>query len=233
MLRTAVRYGAPTLPQLQFRCGFRCPWVGRIIGCDDLIGVLNQKLTKRCNVQPVVHRREIRQIFFRKPEQTCRRRQAFAMLCMRRMLEALLQVNKSAGGLDQALEKICVTRLGVKPKLLKHIVRFVIAQFVPATEKCDIKRMLSHVSVEKCVACSRRALARCINAARGRAIFAPELTQPLRNPLAFIHGELYFASSSENEQTHRDQLFPRLPSAVALSRKRRAIHASSVIGHKE
>ena len=179
-----------------------------------------------------MHRREIRQIFFRQSEQTRRRRQAFAMFCMRRMFEALLQVNKSARGLDQALEKICVTRVGVKPKLLKHIVRLVIAQFVPATEKRDIKRMLSQVSVEKCVAWSRRALARCIKAARGRAVFAPELTQPLRNPLAFVHGELNLLPAQRMSKPPEISFFEVYPQP-SLSRKRKAIHAALVIGQRE
>ena len=155
------------------------------------------------------------------------------MLCMQRMFETLLQVNKSAGGLDQALEKICVTRVGVKPKLLKHIVRLVIAQFVPATEKCDIKRMLSQVSVETCVAWSQRALWRCIKTARGRAVFAPELGQPLRNPLAFIHGELNLLPAQRMSKPPEISFFRGLPSALAFSRKRKAIQAASVIGHRE
>ena len=70
------------------------------------------------------------------------------MLWMQGMFESLLKMNESAGGLDQPLEKICVARFRREPKLFQDIVRLVIAHFVPTTEKRDVKRMLSEISVE-------------------------------------------------------------------------------------
>ena len=64
------------------------------------------------------------------------------MLGVRRMFESLLKMNKRTGSLDQAFEKIVVTRVGVQPNLLKHIVRFVVLLFVPAMEVCDVIRMI-------------------------------------------------------------------------------------------
>ena len=55
------------------------------------------------------------------------------------MLEILLQMNKCARRLNQALEKNRVNQLGVEPDLLEHVVRFVIALFVPALEKGAIE----------------------------------------------------------------------------------------------
>src|SRR5438552_4916309 len=77
-----------------------------------------------------MHRREAHQVSFSEPKQTHSRRQTSAVLWMQGMFESLLKMNERAGGLDQPLEKICVMRVGVQPKLLKHIVRLVIAHFV-------------------------------------------------------------------------------------------------------
>src|SRR5437762_5272954 len=135
-----------------------------------------------------MHRREAHQVSFSEPKQTHSRRQTSAVLWMQGMFESLLKMNERAGGLDQPLEKICVMRVGVQPKLLKHIVRLVIAHFVPTTEKRDVKRMLSDISAGSRVRWSRLAL----KPARGRTVysFPPKLGQPLRNPLAFVNGEL-------------------------------------------
>ena len=67
------------------------------------------------------------------------------MLGVRRMFEVLLQMNERAGRLDQSLEKVCVGRFGVEPKLLQDIVRLVVALLVPATEKREVIRVSFHV----------------------------------------------------------------------------------------
>src|ERR1043166_4404268 len=96
----------------------------------------------------MVHRREACQIFFRQPEQTHCGRQTPAVLGVRRIFKSFLKMNERTCSLDQPFEKIPVTRIGVQPKLLEYIMRLVVAQFIPTTEKRDIKRMLSKVSAE-------------------------------------------------------------------------------------
>jgi hypothetical protein len=60
---------------------------------------------------------------------------------MGRMFEILLQMNKGPGGLDQSFEKPVVTRVGVQPQLLEHIVRFVVTLLVPALKVGAVKRV--------------------------------------------------------------------------------------------
>jgi hypothetical protein len=87
-------------------------------------------------------RTEPRQIPFREPEQTHRRRQTLAVFCVRWMFEALLQMNESASRLNQSFEIVCIGRFGLEPKLLQSIMRLVITLFVPAMEKRAIKWVL-------------------------------------------------------------------------------------------
>ena len=112
------------------------------------------------------------QVALRELEQTHRGTQTPAVLCVQWVFKSLLKVNKSARCLDQSLEEIRITRIRLKPELLEDIVRFVITLFVPATEKRAVKRML-------CDFCLTR-----IDAVRA------QLSHQLRNPLAFVHGQL-------------------------------------------
>jgi len=68
------------------------------------------------------------------------------VLGVRRMFEALLQMNERAGRLNQSLEEVAVGRFGVEPKLFQDIVRFVVPLFVPATKKPDVVWVRFHVS---------------------------------------------------------------------------------------
>src|SRR5947208_4199826 len=88
------------------------------------------------------------------------------------MFEVLLKVNESTSGLDQSLEEICVARLVFQPKLFEHIVRLIVALFVPATEKRAVKRVLRDVRLARI------------------DIVTSQLSHQLRNPLAFTHGKL-------------------------------------------
>src|SRR5207237_4675031 len=96
-----------------------------------------------------MHRREAHQVSFSEPKPTHSRRQTSAVLWMQGMFESLLKMNERAGGLDQPLEQICVMRVGGQPTLLKHIVRLVIAHFVPTTANRDVTRMLSAISAAR------------------------------------------------------------------------------------
>jgi hypothetical protein len=113
--------------------------------------------------------REDRQILFGEPKQTHGRLQTPTMFGMRWMLEILLQMNKCAGRLDQAFEKIVVFCIGIEPELLEHVVGFVVKLFVPAAKKCAIKWVI-------------------YNCARGGIdAFTFQIADELRNPLAFVH----------------------------------------------
>ena len=78
---------------------------------------------------------------------------------MSRMFELLLQMNKSAGGLDQAFEILRVGggRCLLEPDLLKNIVRLVVSLLVPAPKKSAIIRMVGDgVGSRLCLAALQR-----------------------------------------------------------------------------
>src|SRR5271169_3152830 len=130
---------------MQMRRSFRRPGIRFVIRRNDLLGVPSQELAKRGDVQVVMLRSEARQVFLRQLEQSHRRPQTPAVLGMSRMFEIFLQMNKRAGGLDQAFKEIIVRGIGVQPKLLKNVVRFVIELFVPAAKEGAIKWVLRNV----------------------------------------------------------------------------------------
>jgi hypothetical protein len=86
------------------------------------------------------------------------------------VLEIFLQMNKRAGGLDQALEKICIRRFGVEPELLQDIVRFIVTALVPALKISAVKWMLRWLT------------------GGNLDVVTEKLADELRNPLAFVHG---------------------------------------------
>ena len=91
------------------------------------------------------------------------------MLGVRRMFEALLQMNERAGRLDQSLEEVRVGRFGVEPKLFQDIVRLIVPLFVPATKKGTVIRMIG-------------------NRVTGSCFAAAQSLHELGNSLAFAHG---------------------------------------------
>ena len=115
---------------------------------------------------------ESRQVARREPEQTHRGTQTPAVLCVQWVFKSLLKVDESARCLDQSLEEIRIARIRFQPKLLEHIVRLIVALFVPTTEKRAVKRMLCDLCLTRIDAVSA------------------QLSHQLRNPLAFVHGEL-------------------------------------------
>jgi hypothetical protein len=117
----------------------------------------------------MMSRSEVGEIPLRKPEQTNRRSQAPAMLRMQRVFELFLEMNERPSGLNQPFEIVCIGRFGLEPKLLEHVMRFVVTFFIPALEKRAIERMLCNVSrvwID---------------------IFEHNSGHELRNPLAFVH----------------------------------------------
>ena len=137
-----------------------------------MVGVSVQKPAKCGHIQPVMPRAEPCQVALREQEQTHRGTQTPAVLRVQWVFESFLKVDKSASCLDQSLEEIRIARIRFQPKLLEHIVRFVITLFVPTTEKRAVKRML-------CDFCLTRI-----------DDVSTQLSHQLRNPLAFVHGKL-------------------------------------------
>ena len=63
------------------------------------------------------------------------------MFRMSWMFEIFLEMDEGARGLDEPLEKMVIICIGVQPKLLENIVRFIIPLLVPALKKGAIKWM--------------------------------------------------------------------------------------------
>ena len=115
-----------------------------------------------------------RQIFLRQLKEFNGRPKTVAVFYMRWMLEIFLKMHKSTGGLNQSFEKITVVGVAIEPKLFQHVVRFIVTLLVPAAKKRAVKWMGRYVA--------------------GRIDLAAfELTDKLRNPLAFAHGGLNFS----------------------------------------
>ena len=99
----------PWLQKLEFWRGFRRPGVGFIVRCNDPIGPCTQQLAQGSHIQSMMSRSEAGQVFFRKPEQTNRWRQASAMFRMKWIFEPLLKMNESTSRLNQTFE---IVRIG-------------------------------------------------------------------------------------------------------------------------
>ncbi len=117
-------------------------------------------------------RTQRRQVLFRETKQADRRTQPPSVFRVRRMFELLLQMNKGAGGLDQAFEKLRVfgSRRRIEPDLLENVVRLIITLLVPATKKCAVIGMVGD------------------RAAPGFCVAAFQRLDELGNSLAFAHG---------------------------------------------
>ena len=86
-------------------------------------------------------------------------------------------MNEPTGRLDQAFKIVRVFRFGPQPKMLQHIVRFVVLLLVPANKEPGVTGMLRDL----------------VGRARGGG--AAQLLDQLGNSLAFIHGKLSFVSA--------------------------------------
>lgn len=144
---------------------------------ENCIDLLPEQAKKSVDIKPMPGWSVRREIFFRQPKQPHRRIHPAPILWVRRPRMLLLQMHESARRLDQTLEIICVFRSSPEPEMFEHVVRFVIALLVPATEKTDVTGML-------------RDLARRLVGRR-----AAQLRHQLGNSLAFVHGELSFGSA--------------------------------------
>jgi hypothetical protein len=113
-----------------------------------------------------------RQILFCETKQADRWTQPPPVFRMRWMFKLLLQMNKSAGGLDQAFEilRVVGSSRRLEPDLLENIVRLIITLLVPATKKCAVIRMVGN------------------SVAGGFSLAAFQCLHELGNSLAFAHG---------------------------------------------
>jgi hypothetical protein len=152
--------------------GFRRPWVGLMIGLHNHTRMATEHFPKRHQIERVPLCTQRLQILFRQAEQPNGRSQAASMFRMGRMFESLLQMDESAGGLDQAFEilRIVGSRRPLEPDLLENIVRFVILLLVPAAKKRAVIRMVGN------------------RAATGFCRAASQRLHELGNSLAFTHG---------------------------------------------
>ena len=63
------------------------------------------------------------------------------------MFEIFLEMDEGARGLDEPLKKMVIVCIGVQPKLLENVVRFLIPLLVPALKKAAIKWMLCDIGL--------------------------------------------------------------------------------------
>lgn len=94
------------------------------------------------------------------------------MFRMRRMFELFLEMNKGAGGLDQAFEILGIVGSGrlLEPNLLENIVRLIITLLVPALKKRAVIRMIGN------------------RVPTGFCLAAAQFPHEFGNSLAFAHG---------------------------------------------
>jgi hypothetical protein len=139
--------------------GLGGPRIDLVIRLYDAALVVRKHFPECHHIEPVPLRTQRRQILFRETKQTDRRPQPPPVFRMGRIFELLLQMNKGAGGLDQAFEILRIVgrcRL-LEPNLLKNIVRLVVSLFVPAVKKCAVIGMVGdRAAPALCVAASQR-----------------------------------------------------------------------------
>jgi hypothetical protein len=123
-------------------------------------------------VERVPLRTQRLQILFREAEEPNSRTQPPPVFGMRRMFELLLQMDESAGRLDQAFEVLRVIGRNrhLEPDLLENIVRLIVTLLIPATKECTIIRMVGD------------------RATGGFSLAAFQRLDELGNSLAFVHG---------------------------------------------
>ena len=143
-----------------------------MLGLNDRLCVPRKHFPETHQIERVSLRPQRLEIFFRQTKQPDGRTQAPSMFRMRRILELLLQMDESAGSLDQPFEILrvvgCCRRL--EPDLLQDIVGLIITLLVPAAEKCPVIGVIGNR----------------ITPGFGLAAFQP--LDELGNSLAFAHG---------------------------------------------
>jgi hypothetical protein len=158
--------------QRHARRGLRRPRIDLVIGFHNHTRITTEHFPELHQIERVPLRTQRLQIFFRQAEQTNGRSQPPPVFGVDRMFELLLQMNKSAGGLDQAFEilRVVGSRRLLEPDLLENIVRLIVTLLIPATKKCTIIRMVGD------------------RATGGFSLTASQRLHELGNSLAFTHG---------------------------------------------
>ena len=154
------------------RRGLGRPRIDLVIGLHNHPRMTTKHFPELHQIERVPLRTQRLQILFRQAEQPNGRSQAASMFRMRRMFELLLQMDESAGGLDQPFEilRVVGSRRLLEPDLLENIVRLIVTLLVPAAKKRAVIRMVGD------------------RAATGFCLAASQPLHELGNSLAFAHG---------------------------------------------
>ena len=122
----------------------RRPRIDLVVGLHNHVRMATEHFSELRQIELVPLRTQRGQVHFREAEQPNGRSQPASMFRMSWMFELLLQMHKSAGGLNQAFEilRIFGSRRLLEPDLLENIVRLVVSPFVPAVKECTIIRMV-------------------------------------------------------------------------------------------
>ena len=152
--------------------GLGRPWINLVVGLHNHTRMTTEHFPELHQIEFVPLRTQRLQILLRQAEQTNCGTQPPPMFRMGRMFELLLQMDESAGGLDQAFE---ILRVGggcrlLEPNLLENIVSLVVTLLIPATKKRAVIRMVGD------------------GAAGGLGLAAFQRLHELGNSLAFAHG---------------------------------------------
>ena len=161
-----------------------------MVGSENRVHLSLQEPEKILDIKAMPRRPERREISLGQPKQPHRRIHPPPILRVRRSRILFLQMDEPACRLDQPFEIIRILRFCPQPEVLEHIVRFVIALLIPATEKTDVAWMPGNFG--------RRLLRRR----------AAQLFYQSGNSLAFVHGKLSLVSA-EMTGNRAPIVFPR------------------------
>jgi len=159
---------------MQLRRVLGRPRVNLEILRDNFFPSRTQKTKEPYNVECVMAGTKRSEVLFRQLEESDRRPQPSAVLCMGRVFEIFLEMHERARCLDQSLKKIIVVSVGVEPKMFEHIVSFVVTLIVPASKVSAIKRMFCYFAGKF-------------------SIVARQIANELRNSFAFVHEGFNFS----------------------------------------
>lgn len=120
--------------------GLGRPRIDLVVGLHNHMRMATEHFPELCQIELVPLQTQGRQVLFREAEQANGGSQPAPVFRVGWMFELLLQMHKSAGGLDQAFEILRVVggRRLLEPNLFENIVSLIVTLFIPATKKCTI-----------------------------------------------------------------------------------------------
>ena len=153
------------------RRGFGGPRIDLVVGLHNHTAMAIEHFSEFRQIELVPLRTQWSQVRFREAEEANSRAEAAAVFRVGGMFELFLQMDKSAGGLNQAFEILRVVGSShrLEPDLFEDIVRLIISLLVPAAKKSAVIRMIG-------------------NRAAGFCLLASQGSHELGNSLAFTHG---------------------------------------------